>query len=163
MTIYKTIYVYYLNKSHNIYIYIYISKSLSVAFIVAILLLNHISDHIIYLFPAITSLLYFHLSTTFNLNVTLLLSLSLLFLFIFIFTSNSLLHLLLLLLLLLFLIINFGSSYPYSITINMSFSLPFYTYFPMWKRLLPSLSFFILCEFFCFLYLYFRLINLCVF
>ena len=160
MTIYKIIYVYYLNKSHNIYIYI--SKSLSVAFIVAIILLNDISDHIIYLFPTIMFLLYFHLSTTFNLNVTLLISLSLLFLFIFIFTSNSLL-LLLLLLLLLFLIINFGSSYPYSITINMSFSLPFYTYFPMWKMLLPSLSFFILCEFFCFLYLYFRLINLCVF
>ena len=161
MTIYKIIYVYYLNKSHNIYIYI--SKSLSVAFIVAIILLNDISDHIIYLFPAITSLLYFHLSTTFNLNVTLLLSLSLLF----IFTSNSLLLLLLLLLLFLlfsfFLKINFGSSYPHSITINMSFSLPFYTYFPMWKRLLLSLSFFILCEFFCFLYLYFRLINLCVF
>ena len=97
MTIYKTIYVYYLNKSHNIYIYI--SKSLSVAFIVATLLLNHISDHIIYLFPTIMSLLHFHLSTTFNLNVTLLISLSLLFLFIFIFTSNSLLLLLLLLLL----------------------------------------------------------------
>ena len=47
-----------LEESSNTYLYLYISKSFSIAFIGAMPLLSHICGHIIYLFPTI-SLHYF--------------------------------------------------------------------------------------------------------
>ena len=123
-----------------IYIYIYKNKNWNVIFIVITLLLSYISSHIIHLFSTISllyftllllnfvsccytfsnlflTLLPFHFSTTLNINVTLLLSLHLPFIF--------------------------DSFYPHPITINLLFSLPFYTYFPTQKNIITlSLTFF---------------------
>ena len=127
-------------------------------FIIIILLLSYISSHIIHLFSTISllyftllllnfvsccytfsnlflTLLPFHFSTTLNINVTLLLSLHLPFIF--------------------------DSFYPHPITINLLFSLSHSTHiFPHKKILLLSLSLFL--RIFYFLYLYFRLVNLCI-
>ena len=164
--------IYELHNIWHIHLYLYISKSWSVAFIVVMFQLSHISIHVIIIllfnFPIIFFLTFTHflknIYTFFNIFISLTFSsphyplpyffisplpstLISLFVFLFIFLSF------------------FVLSYSQPFTINLSLSSIFYILFPHKKKkvLFLSLSIFLVDFYFLFfLHLCFRLINCCV-